>query len=533
MSMNTRVMTRIEQLNLPEFELKTSFLYLLICAGIILRCLTFWFVPASTDAFVYAAMGESFLKNGEFILPQGNSFFVPGEPEYSHHFAPMYALYLSLFFIPFGMSVEALKCASIISGILIIPVVYLCTANIWGRKMGLYASALFAVEPTSTYLGGLGFAENLLFVFFILTMWAILRGIKDERYIAWAGLFAGLAYLTKSSMGWFFLFAGMCGFVWRFYYIRWRVFRSKYYMLGIALFVLFFGVWGVRNIMHFWDGTLPGIFSAWETSDYISHVQWVIFTQPEPFLYAFVLRIPMFILFFLMLAWPWLLEMKAMKKLEERNSALFLSIFLVYIVGMYFASAFWVFEHHPLFWFLIIRYVMPANISIIWLVINYYANQEQEMSSSHTPPEKCGVKPETRRKNVFAFNRGYVASFITLFVIAILVCTPMTGIPRERGEIKALAWLRDHGHENMSIAIEDVHQYEVYVYLSQWHARILAINNSPSAEYILTAHMDENYSAYGYTILHTFYSSGGFLASLNSPADVILWKKNLSHAFVS
>ncbi|MEM4160596.1 MAG: hypothetical protein QW531_01285, partial [Thermoplasmata archaeon] len=74
-----RISKRIE-LKLPEFEIPTKFFLFFISTGIALRILSFWFIPASTDAFVYAAMGEAFLKHGEFILPLGNSFFIPGNP---------------------------------------------------------------------------------------------------------------------------------------------------------------------------------------------------------------------------------------------------------------------------------------------------------------------------------------------------------------------------------------------------------------------------------------------------------------------
>ncbi|MCX8173196.1 MAG: glycosyltransferase family 39 protein [Thermoplasmata archaeon] len=503
----TKIGKRWTNLKLPEFDIPPGFFLILILTGIILRILSFWFVPASTDAFVYAAMGEGFLKHGEFVLPLGNSFFVPGSPEFSHHFPPLYPLYLSVFILFFGVSVEVLKIASIISGLLLIPVTYFCTSNLWGRRMGHAAAGIMAVEPASIYIGGLGFAENLLCVFFILTMWAILKGIKDEKYIVFAGLFAGLSYLTKSSMGWFFLIAGICGFIWRFYYIRWQVFKSRYYMVGIGVFITCWGIWAMRNIIHFWDGNFFTLFTAWETSDYIAHVQFAVFSYPGEFLYVFLLRIPLFMLFFLMLAWPWLPDIWKMKKLEETSSALFLSIGLVYFIGMFFASAFWVFERHPIFWFLIIRYVMPANISIIWLAVHYYREGGEE------------------EKKRFSFNRGWLTTILTVFIVSLVVTTPLIGIPRERGEIKALEWLRENGHVGMSIALQGVHQYEVYIYLHDFEPEILGINTTPAADYILTTDTDASYTDAGYAAVSKFCSSGGFMENFNVKADAVVWKR--------
>ncbi len=61
----------------------------------------------------------------------------------------------------------------------------------------------------------LGFAEALVAMLFVLTVWAILKSLKRTRYIVWAGLFAGLGFLAKASLGYFF-FAGLAGLLWRF-----------------------------------------------------------------------------------------------------------------------------------------------------------------------------------------------------------------------------------------------------------------------------------------------------------------------------
>lgn len=125
----------------------------------------------------------------------------------------------------------------------------------------------------------------------------------------------------------------------------------------------------------------------------------------------------------------------------------------------------------------------------------------------------------------FEFNRGWLSGALTVLVVALLVCTPVLCLPRERGEIKALEWLREHAQNGMSIAIENVHQYEVYLYLHSFEPEICGINTTPSADYILTTCIEANYSSLGYHLVELFYASGGFTESINVEADAALWAR--------
>src|SRR5207247_2887141 len=85
------------------------------------------------------------------------------------------------------------------------------------------------------------YAENLITLLFVVTVAAILKSLDRPRWILVAGVAAGLAYLTKSSVGPFFLVAGLAGFSWRFRFVRWAVFRDRAYLAAIGIFGAFRG----------------------------------------------------------------------------------------------------------------------------------------------------------------------------------------------------------------------------------------------------------------------------------------------------
>src|SRR5207249_2886917 len=93
---------------------------------------------------------------------------------------------------------------------------------------------------------------------FTLTLLGILKSLQSEPYILVAGLGAGLAYLTRSSIGPFFVVAGLAGLAWRFHYQKWRALANGWYLGAIALFAAPVLWWANRNVTTF------GGYPAWE-----------------------------------------------------------------------------------------------------------------------------------------------------------------------------------------------------------------------------------------------------------------------------
>lgn len=243
---------------------KERLLIALAVVGVVLRIATLWRGEVLWDGAVYAYMGWSFSETGEFVLPLASSMFAEDAPLYYRHFPPLYPAYLAVFYTLAGFSLEVTKTAAIAASLLLLAVAYLTTRDLFGRRKALYALALVALDPI--YLAGtwMTYSESLVGILFVLTMWAILKSLRRESYILLAGLFAGLGFLARSHIGYFFAIAGIAGIAWRFYHVRWRFLRDGWYLAAIGLFVGIVGAWSYRNVLRYgWP--------HWETSWYVSY----------------------------------------------------------------------------------------------------------------------------------------------------------------------------------------------------------------------------------------------------------------------
>lgn len=348
-------------------------------AGLVLRLAAPFFMDFRADGDTYTAMGHAWMLHREFLMPYGDvATWGPLPPGHSNHYPPAYPFYLGVVFSIFGFGLWQAKWAAVVMSIAAIVAVYACTRDLYGRVPAALTAGLIALEPHFLWTTGTGFSENMVLLFFTITMWAILRSLTDDRYILLAGLFAGLAYLSRSSVGYFFVVAGGAGFLWRFYWRRWRLFTNVWYLGAIAIFLAIVGAWAYRNASlfppvtqyltvfgHTWRLTLP----AWETSSYVRYAQTYAFERPELWWDALRRKVPYFILFLAWWALPFLPESwRATKRIrEEHTSALWLSVFLVWLIAWIISGMFTVLEkvdfisnNH--------RYVIIGLVPLAWLI---------------------------------------------------------------------------------------------------------------------------------------------------------------------
>lgn len=352
-----------------------------LAAGVVLRVMAPFFMDFRADGDTYTAMGHAWALKREFLMPYGDvSTWSPTGPMYSNHYPPSYPFYLGLVFSVFGFGLWQAKWAAVAMGIAALVAVYACTRDLYGKLPAALLAGLIALEPHFIWAVGTGFSENMVLLFFTLTMWAIMRSLENDRFILLAGLFAALAYLTRSSVGYFFVIAGLGGFLWRFYYRRWKLFTNVWYMGAIAIFVTIAGLWAYRNASLFpavtqtfhlgflgtWTVTMP----AWETSSYVRYVQGYALERPGEWWAALRTKIPYFILFLGWWALPFLPESwRATKRIkEEATSALWLSVFLVWATAWVISAMFTVYEkvdfisnNH--------RYVVIGLVPLGWLLL--------------------------------------------------------------------------------------------------------------------------------------------------------------------
>ncbi|MFO1534126.1 MAG: ArnT family glycosyltransferase [Thermoplasmatota archaeon] len=325
------------------------------------------------DANAYRALAESLAagKGFTFDNPKLPPHCPPAQGP-SHHWGPLLPMVEAAFILPLGPTLLALNAALVTLSLLTVAAAYWTTRDLFGPDAGLLVGAAVAVEWTSLVFGSrLGYSENLVLLTFVLTLWAILRSLRDERFILLAGAFAGLGYLSKASMGWFFLIAGFGGLAWRVLHHGPRALRNRWYLGAIALFATLAGLWNLRNLLLFWDGTPGGLLVDWQTSAYNAHVFAEAFHQPDRLLLGLTRRLPVLAIgLFLPLAFllkPIGQEVRARYR-EEAASGLVLAAAIVFLLGWLFASAYWVVENTRFWWADPIRYVAPALVPLLWLV---------------------------------------------------------------------------------------------------------------------------------------------------------------------
>lgn len=368
--------------------LKASFLTAIIVGTAVFTYLNFTTSQINyewmNDGLVYQQMGQSFLTNHEF--------FTNGT--YSHHFGPIYPIYLSIFytFLPLHLGTQI---AVEISFIIALIVTFIITRKMYGTTPALITTALIATMPNYLFAASRNYAEPFILALFTITMYFILESLKPQKQnrIIIAGITAAVGYLVKSSFGYFFIIAGICGFLWRFYYMRWGVFKNKNYLAAILVFFTILGAWTIRNLYRFWDGTLQNFFMAIQPSDYMFNATAYTFTKN---LGGFFIEILIFALFlgFFMLYSSWLFADKLKQSIkrirDERVSCLIVAVMLTLVIGLLITVMYFIYENSWMatfyvsyfpqqqvryFLYNLVRYCFIALIPLSWVA--YEIDQKQ------------------------------------------------------------------------------------------------------------------------------------------------------------
>lgn len=337
-------------------------LLVLIGIGLLARLPGLWTWAIGPDADRYSAMAHALQTHGSFLMPWGDVYSPGTGPQPSHHYPPLYPMVLAGFFQVFGFSRGTTQLASLALSLLAVATTWWCTRSLYGRKPGLVAAAAVALNPILIQTTNKAYSENLLMVLFVLTMWAILRSLDKPWFIVLAGLFAGLSYLTKSSVGAFFLVAGFAGLAWR---LRWRglkVLRDPGYLAAIAIFAALVAAWAWRN----WR-----LFGDWQTSTHISAAydnalhhpfDWALLI---PFSFTFLFALGM-LGYLAMIAWlPQLSRSFSLK--NEHDSGLWLGMMLPLVLTVPIDSALWLYEKD--FFLHNVRYIVLSLVPMVWLLI--------------------------------------------------------------------------------------------------------------------------------------------------------------------
>jgi hypothetical protein len=442
---------------------------ILLAVGIALRLLAIAWFPVASDASEYAVLGDSILQGRGMWLPWGEYWELgTWSPGPSHHFPPVYPVYLGPFLAAFGMSAIAVQAAALVAGILLLAVYWRATASLFGRPKAAWFVALLALDPVLVTTTGTGYAENLVALLFVLTIAAILKSLKQPRWILAAGAAAGLAYLTKSSVGPFFLIAGAAGFAWRFRFVRWRVLKDRWYLAAIGVFGILAGAWAARNLSWFWDGTPGGLLVDWQTSAWFSRATSTALAHPADLAWILAVRLPFFVGLFLLVAGPWWREIRGLPLLhDEEASALGLAVGLTYVLAWMISGVLWVLERTPVFWADLSRYVVFAYPVVWW------------MAAKGGDP----ASPSFRRRFAVA-------------AAALVVANAVAFVAPQGGVFAAYTDLRERAVPGDVVALDHLNKYEAALHLAGTGIELEPYRDGVPADYVLTSNVSRSYGGY-------------------------------------
>lgn len=114
--------------------------------------------------------------------------------------APGYPFFLGGLYAVSGDSIALGRLANAALGALAVFLLYLIAKRIWGRRIGLLAAALAAIFPPLVLLSRELLSEPLFIVLELSMVLCLLefRRLRELRWAAMAGLFLGLAALTRN-----------------------------------------------------------------------------------------------------------------------------------------------------------------------------------------------------------------------------------------------------------------------------------------------------------------------------------------------
>jgi len=440
----------------------------LLLLGVGLRVLAIATIPVASDAAEYAVLGESILEGQGMWLPWGEYWELVWMAGPSHHYPPVYPVYLAPFLAALGFSTAAVHIAAFTAGLALLALYYVATASLFGRETAGWFVALLALDPVLVATTGTGYAENLVTLLFVATVAAILKSLERPRWILVAGLAAGLASLTKSSVGPFFLVAGLAGLAWRFRFAGRAVLHDRAYVGAIAIFAVLSGAWAVRNLAWFWDGTARTLLSSWQTSAWFSQATAAAFADPGALAGILAVRAPFFAALFLLVAAPWWRELRRLPVARDATaSALALAAGLTYVLASLISGILWVVERSPIFWADMSRYVVFANPAIWW------------MAARRCDPSSV------------SFRRRFAAAAAVLLVMnAAAFLTPQGGV------FDAYRDLRARAQEGDVVALQEVPKYEAAIHLAGTGVVLEPYRGGTEADYVLTKNVTRQYDGY-------------------------------------
>ncbi len=166
-------------------------LFILLVAAKVILVLLIPAPSAFSDNYYYAKMARSFFYDLEFS--------VHGNPV--QKYPPLYAMVLSPAYLFKDMEdvYLAMKVINVLASTAIVFPAWLLSRRFMGKRLSFATALLVSVTPASFIFPTLIMAENILYPLFTAAAYLIYRSANENKNTAIAGVFTGLAVLTKFS----------------------------------------------------------------------------------------------------------------------------------------------------------------------------------------------------------------------------------------------------------------------------------------------------------------------------------------------
>jgi hypothetical protein len=461
----------------------------LVALGLGLRLATFNSWGIVYDGAVMSVMGQSFAQHGEFLVPYAGGLV------YYHHYPPLYPMYLSLFYEVLGFGIAATKVADFVMSVLLVGVVWASTADLLGRRKAGYAAAFVALEPMFLITSVIGYSEELVGILFVLTAWAAVRGLRQPPHLALAGLFAGLGFLAKASIGWVFVVTIVMGFLWIRRVRGWWILRNRWFQIGSGIFALLAGGWTLRNLVVYgWPN--------WGTSAYVDYVYGYGFAHPALLATALLVKIPLFLLFFLLYGGLFLTELRWSRRQVrgEATGLVWTLVGSVFLMGWIVSSFFWTVEQTPLWWWDNLRYVVIVSPLILWLVL-----RETEPRWSFTRGPSTDLRSFSKR-------------FGVLMVVFVAIALVIVAFPAPYPQMTLVQNLNGYLQPGSVIGVDGISPESILPYISVRDVSVVPYHGGLPVAFVLSA----TATAYAGFVRVATLNSGDLLGESFSCA---LWAK--------
>ena len=85
-----------------------------------------------------------------------------------------------------------------------VALLYATVRRVFGPAAGVFAAALLAITPVTVAIGRVDNPDALLVLLMVASAWAVVRALDGgrTRFLVLAGVFVGLAFMTKMLQGW-------------------------------------------------------------------------------------------------------------------------------------------------------------------------------------------------------------------------------------------------------------------------------------------------------------------------------------------